>query len=144
MSGASPSLYHIILHLLCVRSYLNYVQIQVPSIKERLTLKEVTVFDVVNLSARIQDAYLLWNSVRAIDMHRAFNRAIMDRPHVTNEGFEYRWSSCGAKQLKTGVVLVCVCVFLVGLVVSSCAGLCLTPQWLVILKNNHLMDGLWL
>lgn len=57
-------------------------------------------------------AYLLWNSVRPIDMHTAFNRAIMDRPHVTNEGFEYRWSSCGAKQLKARVlpVGVCVCV----------------------------------
>ena len=84
---------------------------RVPSIKGRLTLKEVTVLDVVNLSARIQDAYLLWNSVGPVDMHTAFNRAIMDRPHVTDEGFEYRWSSCGAKQLKTGVVLcVCVCV----------------------------------
>ena len=78
----------------------------VPSIKGRLTLKEVAVLDVFNLSAGVQDAYLLWNSVRPIDMHTAFNRAIMDRPHVTNAGFECRWSSCGAKQLKTWVVLV--------------------------------------
>lgn len=63
----------------------------------------------------------------------------MDRSHVTNEGFEYRWSSCGAKQLKTGVVLlyvyvyVCtVCVCLGGLVVSSCC-------WLVI--NTTIADN---
>ncbi len=56
-----------------------------PSIKERLTLKEVTVLEVANVSARIQDAYFLWNSVRPTDMHTAFNRAIMDRPHVTND-----------------------------------------------------------
>lgn len=80
---------HHLLHTLssntCVRFYFNHAQMQVPSIKGRLTLKEVTVLDVVNLSARIQDAYLLWNSVRPIDMHTAFNRAIMDRPHVTND-----------------------------------------------------------
>lgn len=86
---------------------------QVASIKGSLASKEVTVLDVVNLSARKQDAYLLWNSVTPTDMHTAFNRAIMDRPHITNESFEYRWSSCGAKQLKTEVVLVagvCMCV----------------------------------
>lgn len=102
---------------------------QVPSIKGRLTLKEVTVLDVVNLSARIQDAYLLRNSVRPIDMHTAFNRAIMDRPHVTNEGFEHRWSSCGAQQLKTGVVLVCMCVLWTGSV------------WLFLLVFNSTMAG---
>lgn len=48
---------------------LNHVQVQVPSIKGRLTLKEVSVLDVVNLSARIQDAYLLWNSMKPIDTH---------------------------------------------------------------------------
>lgn len=77
---------------------------QVPNIKGRLTLKEASVLDVVNLSARLQDAYLLWNSMTSIDIHRAFNRPIMDRPHVTSEGFEYRWSSCSAKQLKSGGV----------------------------------------
>lgn len=86
------------------------------SIKGRLTLKEVAVLDVANLSAIIQDTYLLWNSMRPIDMHTAFNRAewtghmspvkalSTDGAHVAQ-----------LKQLKTGVVLhgVCVCVCLV-------------------------------
>lgn len=115
---------------------LNHVRVQVPSIKGRLTLKEVSVLDVLNLSARIQDAYLLWNSVKPIDTHASFNRAIMDGPHVTSEGFEYRWSSCGAEHLKTGVVLVCVCVQLVGLVLSSCVNLCVNThnRWYLFLK----------
>lgn len=61
--------------LLCVRSNLNHAKIKVLSIKGRLTLKEVAVLDVANLSAIIQDTYLLWNSMRPIDMHTAFNRA---------------------------------------------------------------------
>lgn len=109
-----------ILHLLCARSDLGQARIQAPSIKGRLALKEITVLDVVNLSARIQDAYLLWNSVRPIDMHAAFNRAIMDRPHVTDEGFECRWSSCGAKN-RGGV---CVCVSWA----ASVKSLCLTDR----------------
>lgn len=126
--GHHPLLYSIILHLLCVDQISIMPKMQALSIKGRLTLKEVTVLDVVNLSARIQDAYLLRNSVRPIDMHTAFNRAIMDRPHVTNESFEYRWSSCGAKQLKTGVVLVAgvrTCISggpVVFLMVSACVG----------------------
>lgn len=39
-----------------------------------LYLKEV-VLDVASLSAIIQDTYLLCNSLRPIDMHKAFNRA---------------------------------------------------------------------
>lgn len=69
MSGASPSFIEYHRTLTCVRSSLNHTQMQVPSIKGRLTLKEVTVLDVVNLSARIQDAYLLWNSMSPIDTH---------------------------------------------------------------------------
>lgn len=107
-------------------------RMQVPRIKGRLTLKEVSVLDVVNLSARIQDAYLLWNSVGPIDMHTAFNRAIMDRPHVTEEGFEYRWSSCGAKQLKKrGGAGVCMCVW--------CAGNCFLHVFNTTMAGNVLI-----
>lgn len=69
MSGASPSFIEYHRPLTCVRSHLNHTQMQVPSIKGGLTLKEVTVLDVVNLSTRIQDAYLLWNSMSPIDTH---------------------------------------------------------------------------
>ena len=104
--GHHPPLNSIILHLLCVRSHLNHARVQATSIKGSRTLKEVPVLDVVNLPSRIQDAYLLWSSRTPIDTHThaAFNRAIMDRPHATNRGFEYRLSSCGVKQLESGVV----------------------------------------
>lgn len=116
--GRRPLLYSIIFHVLpCARFNLN--QDRVPSIKGRLALKEASVLDVVNLSARIHDAYLLWNSVKPIDTGAAFNRAIMDRPHVTNEGFEHRWSSCSAKHPQSGVELVCVCAEGVGCYCSA-------------------------
>lgn len=132
MSRASPSFilishYHL---TLCLRSNLSRAQMQEPSIKGRLTLNEVNVLDAVNLSARIQDAYLLRSSVSPIDTHTAFNRTIMDRPHVTNEGFEYRWSSCGAKLLNPGVAEECICMF-DGLFVSICLSLCRTLFWLI-------------
>lgn len=72
----------------------------------------VCVLDVVNLRARSRDADLLRNSVTPIDTLTAFNRAIMDRPHVSEERL---WVQMEILWWKTERVCVC-------LRVCSCSG----------------------
>lgn len=43
--------------------------------QKEVHIKEVTVLDAVNLSVLMQNTYLLCNSLRPTDMHKAFNRA---------------------------------------------------------------------